>query len=717
MKKNTLLLFAILAFVFSANAQFGCASGVVITDGYTASGITTPGTAGAEDWNSPNPTDGCGSNTSYWDDDVYLFTYTAGATDESISMSILSRSSWNGIGIFSTCTGTALDGCINTDAATGADVAKTVTATIASGQTVYIGVGQWGTPNNLDFDVTDFTVTPIVTPPNCTTLSAPLNAATDVSEEANLTWNAATGSPTGYFLSVGTTMGGTEIVNNFDNGASTTYDLPLLMFSATYYVTITPYNGNGSATGCTEESFTTRATPPVGEICGNPIVVSALPYNTTDDTATYGDDYNGSAGASCGSTSGYLNGDDVVYSYTPTADASITILLSGLSDTYAGVFMYDGCSNLGVTCLNGGVNAGSSADITFTQAVTANVQYVFVISTWANPQTVAYTLDITEDTCTNPTATYTPQEDCGNDQFTVDVEITDMGTATSLTISDDQGSATQVANSAMVYSFGPYPSGTTVNFNIINDQDATCFINSGAIEYICPPANNDCSAAEAITVTPSGAIVWTSGTTSGNTASGETPAPTCSSFGNMRDVWYSATVPSDGNLTIETRASTGSSLTDTGMAVYSGTCGAFTQISCDDDAGTGNFSLINLTGLNDGDVIYIRVFEYANAATRLGPDDGPFEIAAHSASLGIDTFIKDELDFSFYPNPVESNLNISTKTEITSVVVYNLLGQSVIDLSPNAIKTTVDMSALANGAYFVKVISGSATKTIRILKN
>ena len=87
MKKITLLItFLMTIIAFNANAQFGCATGVSISDGYTASGITTPGTGGAEDWNSPNPTSSCSSNASYWDDDVYMFTYTAGGTDEEISM-------------------------------------------------------------------------------------------------------------------------------------------------------------------------------------------------------------------------------------------------------------------------------------------------------------------------------------------------------------------------------------------------------------------------------------------------------------------------------------------------------------------------------------------------------------------------------------------------------------------------------------------------------
>src|SRR5690606_26718665 len=98
MKKITLCLFILFCSIFSweSMAQYGCASGIAITNGYTATGITSPGNGGPEDWNNPNPTminmctnsTGAALNPSYFDDDVYLFTYTAGPNSEEISMTI-----------------------------------------------------------------------------------------------------------------------------------------------------------------------------------------------------------------------------------------------------------------------------------------------------------------------------------------------------------------------------------------------------------------------------------------------------------------------------------------------------------------------------------------------------------------------------------------------------------------------------------------------------
>jgi hypothetical protein len=72
--------------------------------------------------------------------------------------------------------------------------------------------------------------------------------------------------------------------------------------------------------------------------------------------------------------------------------------------------------------------------------------------------------------------------------------------------------------------------------------------------------------------------------------------------------------------------------------------------------------------------------------------------------------------FSFYPNPVKDVLNISYSSEITTVTVFNLLGQKVISQQSNADEVKIDMSSLADGAYIVNVTSGNTVKTIKVIK-
>ena len=61
-------------------------------------------------------------------------------------------------------------------------------------------------------------------------------------------------------------------------------------------------------------------------------------------------------------------------------------------------------------------------------------------------------------------------------------------------------------------------------------------------------------------------------------------------------------------------------------------------------------------------------------------------------------------------------MNLSYSQEISSVEVYNLLGQRVSVVSVNATQGQVDMSNLPSAAYVVKVTANEQVKTIRVIK-
>lgn len=100
-------------------------------------------------------------------------------------------------------------------------------------------------------------------PPACSTISAPATGATGTSITPTFSWAAATGA-TSYVVSLGTTPGGNNIMNNVDVGYVTSYTLPAasaLSYMTTYYLTVSPKNAAGTATGCTETNFTTKNIP------------------------------------------------------------------------------------------------------------------------------------------------------------------------------------------------------------------------------------------------------------------------------------------------------------------------------------------------------------------------------------------------------------------------------------------------------------------------
>jgi len=142
------------------------------------------------------------------------------------------------------------------------------------------------------------------------------------------------------------------------------------------------------------------------------------------------------------------------------------------------------------------------------------------------------------------------------------------------------------------------------------------------VAYSTPsPANNDCPNAENLVVGNNNTQNVVTGTNVDATNSGQLPQPNCANYqGN--DVWFTALIPASGIITVETQ-NAGSNI-DTGLAIYTGSCGSLTQVSCDDDSGIGLYSTINLSGLPNT-TIYIRVWTYGNTSS------GDFNIVAYSA--------------------------------------------------------------------------------------
>jgi len=77
----------------------------------------------------------------------------------------------------------------------------------------------------------------------------------------------------------------------------------------------------------------------------------------------------------------------------------------------------------------------------------------------------------------------------------------------------------------------------------------------------------------------------------------------------------------------------------------------------------------------------------------------------------------DSKSFTYYPNPVNSDLNLSYSKEITSVKVVNILGQVMSSQSINATTAKVEMSSFPAGLYLVEVKSNDESKTIKVMKN
>jgi hypothetical protein len=131
-----------------------------------------------------------------------------------------------------------------------------------------------------------------------------------------------------------------------------------------------------------------------------------------------------------------------------------------------------------------------------------------------------------------------------------------------------------------------------------------------------PPPNDEACTATPLAVNTS--CVMTSDNNT-NATSSAVASPGCAGWAGA-DVWYSVTVPAGGWLTFETSAGT---MTNGGMAIYSGTCAAPTLIECDDNDGPGNMAQIERQDLTPGSTVWIRHWENG------GNFEGTYNICVH----------------------------------------------------------------------------------------
>lgn len=70
--------------------------------------------------------------------------------------------------------------------------------------------------------------------------------------------------------------------------------------------------------------------------------------------------------------------------------------------------------------------------------------------------------------------------------------------------------------------------------------------------------------------------------------------------------------------------------------------------------------------------------------------------------------------FSITPNPAENSIKIEASTPINQIDIYNELGQLVLSKTLNTAiaKTTLDISALGQGLYFVKIADENGNSTV-----
>jgi len=520
--------------------------------------------------------------------------------------------------------------------------------------------------------------TPVAVP-ICNELTSPLPNATAVSTNGKLGWSVAPGA-TGYRLSVGTSSNGTEVVNAVDLGNVTSYDIEgYLIENTNYYVKIVPYNNLGSATGCPQSIFTTGAYI-AGDFCFNSINLGTQISPLTATTAGA----NNESSPEC-----YVNTASDLFYYIDVPNGS-TLKIGQQSNDYDSVnyIFYGDCTEQNIiACYD------DPDDDTITWAnQTGSLQRVYWSQDGLHDALGTFTLVWSLADCVNPEATYSVVSLCsgGTNQFNITADLTSLGSAASVTVTDNQSGSPQTVSSPQVLTFGPYENNSEVILTIRNDQNELCQISGPSLtQQYCAPTNDFCATAIDLSTQSS---PYT------GTNIGATDEFTEGCLTNPgKDVFFSLLVRNGSTV----------SFTQTTEDYYPinymfyGDCNLQTHIACLED-NRAAVTWTNTTGA-DQNVFWVQD----------GHGGGVFSLE-FSSTLGTANFIGNS--YRAYPNPVNDVLNLSGLQNRAEVIISNLLGQKIIYQLIEGGEPRINVAALLPGYYLVNIVSERENQTIKILK-
>jgi hypothetical protein len=197
------------------------------------------------------------------------------------------------------------------------------------------------------------------------------------------------------FLQVYSDCQGTLIADNDNQGPACSYnpassEIETLMNSGETIYMFWLFNNPNSLHALEEFYFTISARIMIpGDLCNNAIPLTLPVVGLTGSTAAFSDDYNSSP---CSPVSNYMDGNDLVYTITLPDPGFITGDITG---AYGSMNVLDICpDNVNIPATHcfafaAGPNGGSFVDM----PIPAGTYYV-VISSWAPPQTVDYTMNL-----------------------------------------------------------------------------------------------------------------------------------------------------------------------------------------------------------------------------------------------------------------------------------------------------------------------------------
>ncbi|WP_299098744.1 choice-of-anchor L domain-containing protein [uncultured Winogradskyella sp.] len=311
-------------------------------------------------------------------------------------------------------------------------------------------------------------------------------------------------------------------------------------------------------------------------------------------------------------------------------------------------------------------NEGNLSGLSYTSTGDTISFYIasddFVPSSCANgdaPMNGGITYTVACATCTNSEATYTIVDDCDNgSQFLIDVNVTSLGSATSLTISNNVDTNTATINAIGTYQIGPFPFFTDIIYTLTNNQDANCVFNSLPILVrSCIPDNDDCDSATIVTVNTDDSCTELAYGTILSASPSNVAAVSCDGDADD-DVWFQFVAINDTQIIEFLNIVENDVASGLNHAVYEGSCGALNELYCMDGGPSVTPQLVI------GDTYYIRVFSEGSEDEDVSFDlcirPGFNSIEVSDSAYTIEELVQDVLFASDCANV--SNITFTTGT-------------------------------------------------------
>lgn len=85
-------------------------------------------------------------------------------------------------------------------------------------------------------------------------------------------------------------------------------------------------------------------------------------------------------------------------------------------------------------------------------------------------------------------------------------------------------------------------------------------------------------------------------------------------------------------------------------------------------------------------------------------------------AIGTENIEEESITLGMYPNPAKDNITIEANDDINTISIYDVYGRLQMTTTSHQSETTIDISNLNNGIYFVKVTTRNNETTKRFIK-